>query len=96
MIAHVHYLKGLLRVCAWCRKICCHEKWMPLEQYFKQGFHVGTTHGMCPECLKKLEEETVELRRQETEKAASSTHPASVTTTGDMRETGDRVSLDRG
>jgi hypothetical protein len=73
LIAHVHYLKGFLRVCAWCRKIGYDGKWIRLEEYFEQGFHVETTHGMCPECLQKMEEETAEFRRKEAEAVTVST-----------------------
>jgi hypothetical protein len=31
---------------------------MRLEDYFAEDLKIGTTHGVCPECLKKLEEDT--------------------------------------
>ena len=65
LVAHLLYLEGFLRVCAWCRKVGYKDKWLPLEDYFVQGFHVETTHGMCPQCLKKLEEDTAHLRRED-------------------------------
>ena len=67
LLLRLHYLEGLLRVCAWCRKIGHKGQWMPLEQYFAEGFHVETTHGMCPDCLKKFEEDTTKFYRKELE-----------------------------
>jgi hypothetical protein len=58
LVMRLHYLEDWLRVCAWCRKVSYAGKWMFLEEYFAEGFHVGTTHGVCPECLKKLQEDT--------------------------------------
>jgi hypothetical protein len=65
LLLRLHYLERFLRVCAWCRKIGYEDRWMPVEDFFKQGFRIETTHGMCPECLKKLEEDTRQFRRQE-------------------------------
>ncbi|HEV2394249.1 MAG TPA: hypothetical protein VG146_18005 [Verrucomicrobiae bacterium] len=63
LVDRLHYLEGMLRVCAWCRKVGYGEKWMRLEEYFAEGFQVRTTHGVCPECLKKLEDDTKEFHR---------------------------------
>ena len=65
LVDHSLYLKGFLRVCAWCRKIGSRDKWVPIEQYFAEGFHVESTHGICPECLRKREGDTAEFRRKE-------------------------------
>ena len=70
LMAHLHYLEGFLRVCAWCRKVGNAEEWMRLEEYFARGFQIETTHGMCPECLKKMEEDTKEFHRQRLESEA--------------------------
>ena len=64
LVAHLHYLEGFLRVCAWCRKVGSNEGWMRLEEYFSKGFRIPTTHGVCPDCLKKMEEDTREFHRQ--------------------------------
>ena len=64
LVAHLHYLEGFLRVCAWCRKVGSNEGWMRLEEYFSKGFHIATTHGVCPDCMKKMEEDTKEFHRQ--------------------------------
>ena len=54
-LAEVKVLEGLLPICAQCKKIR-NEKgaWQQLESYIQ--FHSGAqfTHGMCPDCGKKL------------------------------------------
>lgn len=49
-LAEVRTLRGLLRVCAWCRKIHTGDEWQQLEQYVREHSHAEFTHGICPEC----------------------------------------------
>ncbi|HWV98263.1 MAG TPA: hypothetical protein VNZ64_01095 [Candidatus Acidoferrum sp.] len=63
LVERLHYLEGLLRICAWCRKVGHGDRWMRLEEYFAEGFHICTTHGVCPDCLKKMEEDTRQYYR---------------------------------
>jgi hypothetical protein len=72
LVAHLLYLEGFLRVCAWCRKVGHKGNWLPLEAYFAEGFHVSTTHGVCPDCYKRLKEETALLYRKELKNRTSS------------------------
>ena len=65
LVRHLLYLEGFLRVCAWCRKIGYQDKWIPLEEYFQRGFHVGTTHAVCPDCRQKVKEGIAEVGREE-------------------------------
>lgn len=67
LVARLHYLEGMLRVCAWCRKVGHGSRWVQLEQYFAEDFKIGTTHGVCPECLKKLEEDTKQFYKSQAE-----------------------------
>jgi hypothetical protein len=68
LVAHLFYLEGFLRICSWCRRIGYQDNWIPLEEYFEKGFHVGTTHGVCPACFEKEKEETTRFFRQESGK----------------------------
>jgi hypothetical protein len=82
LVGHLVYLEKFVRVCAWCRKVCYREEWLPLEEYFERGLHVGTTHGICPECLMKAKEDTTRFLRRaasETEASARSSKPAGQT-----------------
>jgi len=72
LVDRVHYLNGFLRICAWCRQVGHKARWMRLEEWFSEGFHIQTTHGICPECLKKMQEEKAEYRRKELEAAKGS------------------------
>jgi PAS domain S-box-containing protein len=51
----VNLLKGLLSICASCKRIKDeHESWQPLESYIQAHSEAKFTHGLCPECLQKL------------------------------------------
>jgi hypothetical protein len=71
LVERLHYLEGMLRVCAWCRKVGHGDRWMRLEDYFAEGLHIGTTHGVCPECMKKIEEDTKRFYRSQAQAKAA-------------------------
>jgi PAS domain S-box-containing protein len=51
----VQVLKGLLPICANCKRIKDeHEQWQVLEAYLQAHTEAKFTHGICPECLRKL------------------------------------------
>ncbi len=48
-------LQGLLPVCAECRRIKSdREGWVTIESYLVSHSKARLTHGLCPECAKKL------------------------------------------
>jgi len=51
------HLEGFLRVCAWCRKIGVQDEWISVESYFDRELKTRTSHGVCPECAAKLEQQ---------------------------------------
>lgn len=53
LLRRLHYLEEFLRICGWCRRVCHDGEWLELEKYFSSKFATPTTHGMCPDCLKK-------------------------------------------
>jgi len=53
VLAHMKYLEEFMKVCAWCRRIEYKGRWMPLEEFFEQGFDTPTSHGICRDCLDK-------------------------------------------
>ena len=65
LLRRLRHLEGMLRVCAWCHKIGQGDKWMRLEDYFAEDLEIGTTHGICPDCRKKVEEDTSQFRRKQ-------------------------------
>jgi hypothetical protein len=57
LLKRLHYLEEFLRVCGWCRNVCHGGEWLAMEKFFNSKFDTKTTHGMCPDCLKKKKDE---------------------------------------
>lgn len=53
-LAEVKTLRGLLPICAWCKKIRSEEGgWDELESYVTKHSNASFSHGICPDCLSK-------------------------------------------
>lgn len=49
------YLEGILPVCASCKKIRDDKgNWNQIEVYVRERSEAEFSHGICPECAKKL------------------------------------------
>jgi CheY-like chemotaxis protein len=60
-LAHIKTLKGLLPMCAWCKKVRDDKGyWDQVEVYIEKHTDATFSHGICPECLKKVQEEEKE------------------------------------
>lgn len=47
-------LKGLLPICAWCKKVRDDQGyWKGVEKYIEEHSAASFTHGICPDCLRK-------------------------------------------
>jgi PAS domain S-box-containing protein len=56
-LAHVRTLRGLIPICAWCKKIRKDDGyWEQLELYLKNHSEADFTHGICPDCTRKFTE----------------------------------------
>jgi hypothetical protein len=54
-VEEINALKGILPICANCKKIRDDEGyWHMVESYIHAHADVSFTHGICPECAKKL------------------------------------------
>jgi sensor histidine kinase regulating citrate/malate metabolism len=54
-IAKINTLKGLLPICANCKKIRDDkDRWEQIEFYIREHSEAEFTHSICPECAKKL------------------------------------------
>jgi PAS domain-containing protein len=54
-ISELMELKKILPICAHCKKIRNdQEYWQGVEAYLKEHLDLGFSHGICPECTKKL------------------------------------------
>lgn len=73
-LENVRKLRGLLPICAYCKKIRDDQGyWNQLENYLSQHADVTFTHSVCPECSKKIYAELKAFKdaEQEKKKAAS-------------------------
>jgi PAS domain S-box-containing protein len=51
----ISVLSGLLSICASCKRIRDeHQTWQPLESYIQAHSEAKFSHGVCPDCLRKL------------------------------------------
>jgi len=54
-------LRQLVPVCSWCKKVRTDEGyWQELESYIEDASSSRVTHSMCPECERKLLDDSVE------------------------------------
>ena len=60
-LKEIKTLRGLLPICAWCRKIRDDKGyWKGLEAYIQEHTDAAFTHGICPKCMKKV---SIELHK---------------------------------
>ncbi len=58
---NIKTLRGLLPICAWCKKIRDDKGyWNKVEDYIEEHSDALFTHGICPECLKEHSPELYE------------------------------------
>lgn len=56
-LAKVKTLRGLIPICADCKKIRDDRGyWTQLEEYLQNHSEAGFTHGLCPECQRRFED----------------------------------------
>lgn len=61
-LAQVKILRGLLPVCAYCKKIRDNKgNWLQMETYIRERSEAEFSHGVCPECQKKAYQELDDL-----------------------------------
>jgi PAS domain S-box-containing protein len=54
-LEEVKLLSGLLSICASCKKITNERgDWEPMESYLQTHSQAKFSHGLCPDCLRKL------------------------------------------
>ncbi len=59
--AMLHTLRGLIPICAWCKRIRATPSgkdgeplWQSVETYLARRAPVDFSHGMCPDCLAQI------------------------------------------
>lgn len=57
-LAHIKHLQGILPICMYCKKIRNDQNyWQQVESYVGEHSAARFSHGICPECLVKAEQE---------------------------------------
>ena len=60
-INEIRTLKGLIPICASCKNVRNDEGYRDqIEDYIRQHSDVNFSHGICPDCIKKLYPEFVD------------------------------------
>ena len=57
-LAEVRTLTEMIPMCAWCRNVRDDDGyWSRIEEFLTRRPHTVVTHGLCPDCARKLAEE---------------------------------------
>ncbi|MBI2840597.1 MAG: histidine kinase [Acidobacteria bacterium] len=65
-LAHIRILRGMLPICASCKNIRDDKGyWNQIEMYIRDHSEAEFSHGICPDCMKKLYPDFVEKRGSE-------------------------------
>jgi len=54
IVKRLHYLEGMVKMCAWCRRLDQKGKWVPFDEYIVRDMHTTASHAMCPECEARM------------------------------------------
>ena len=55
-LAQVKELRGLLPMCAWCKRVRDdHDYWHGVEEYISARTDAQFSHGICPDCMRQVE-----------------------------------------
>lgn len=58
-LAEIKTLRGLLPICAWCKRVRNEEQaWQSIESYVQSHSHAEFTHDICESCLSNQFQET--------------------------------------
>lgn len=75
-LEEVKLLSGLLSICASCKKIKNeHGVWEPFESYLQKHSEARFSHGLCPDCLRKLYPEQYQRLEPEVTEVAAPRRP---------------------
>lgn len=53
----LHQLEGLIKVCAWTRRVQWQGRWITFEEYLAKRFNLHVTHGISDDAARQLSEE---------------------------------------
>jgi hypothetical protein len=85
-LADVHTLRGLLPLCAWCKKVRNDGGyWEQIEVYVRDHSAATFSHGICPECMAQFDADAAEAGRDTGAAALAGVRPPAAPT-GDTDE----------
>ncbi len=62
------FLEGILPVCSCCKKIRDKDNnWQQIETFIRDRSNADFSHGLCPECIKKLYPELIQKNNETNE-----------------------------
>lgn len=63
LLPELQALRGVVPICASCKAIRDKDgQWHPIESYIGRKAAVGLSHGICPDCMKRLYPESMETQ----------------------------------
>jgi len=64
-LASLRLAEGLVPICSWCKNIRCEDgQWESIEDYISRVSAAEFTHGICPECSRKIKRQIAEERKR--------------------------------
>ena len=61
-LAHVNQLKGIIPICAQCKRIRDDQNyWQRVEKYIARNIDARFTHGLCPDCAEAVQIEVDQM-----------------------------------
>ncbi|MEO8259011.1 MAG: response regulator [Acidobacteriota bacterium] len=65
-LAHVNQLKGIIPICAQCKKIRDDQNyWQRVEKYIAKNADASFSHGLCPDCAAAAQLEAEQMADEE-------------------------------
>jgi len=62
-LAHVNQLKGIIPICAQCKRIRDDQNyWQRVEKYIAKNIDARFTHGLCPDCAEAVQIEVDQMQ----------------------------------
>jgi len=62
ILRRLRRVERFLRVCAWCRKVWVDDEWVNFEEYALKMHSLKSSHGICEECVTRLEKKNEQKR----------------------------------
>jgi len=64
LLKRIHFLEGILPICAFCKKIRVDDNWEQLETVMVPGTDADFSHTVCPSCAKEHYGDVIGRRKE--------------------------------